>query len=385
MVAEVLSSATAAGPLGWTRPYVRRIGEVATRRNSPAWRLEGSKLNEGWEVVRLIKRPEELTGASFSVGYEVACTDGRRGFLKALDYSGALRMPDPVDALQKMTTAYLFERDLLRACAARGLDRVVYSIAAGRHEVDDSDLGRVDYLIFEMARGDIRAQLAALDELDLSWALRTLHHVAVGLAQLHGVQIAHQDLKPSNVLIFHEDVAKLGDLGRAALRGEAAPHEEQPFAGDPTHAPPELLYGHVPADWNCRRLGCDLYHLGSMVTFVFQNVSMTGAALSRIPAGYHFKTWKGPYREVLPYLRDAIDSVASELETNLGTPVGGPIAVAVRQLCEPDPELRGHPANRLGYRDRYSVERYVSLFDLLARRVEYGLRLRRTSGRGHTA
>ena len=34
--------------------------------------------------------------------------------------------------------------------------------------------------------------------------------------------IAHQDLKPSNVLVFSRRISKVGDLGRAAVRGQEA-------------------------------------------------------------------------------------------------------------------------------------------------------------------
>lgn len=70
---------------------------------------------------------------------------------------------------------------------------------------------KVFYLIFELADGDIRRHLAVQESLDLAFVLRTLHHVAVGLDQLHRADIAHQDLKPSNVLIYTKEMgAKQG-------------------------------------------------------------------------------------------------------------------------------------------------------------------------------
>ena len=49
------------------------------------------------------------------------------------------------------------------------------------------------------------------------------------------------------------------------------------------------------------------------------------------------------------------------------------LAGLVTQLCNPDPQLRGHPKN-IGYRgDRYSLERYVSIFDRLAKKAEWSL------------
>ena len=77
---------------------------------------------------------------------------------------------------------------------------------------------------------------------------RSLHHIAVGLQQIHGQGIAHQDLKPSNVLVFNGNNSKIGDFGRSAYKGHIPPHENNNVAGDLTYAPPELLYGYVDPD-----------------------------------------------------------------------------------------------------------------------------------------
>jgi eukaryotic-like serine/threonine-protein kinase len=342
-------------------------------RRGPATRLEGVTLEGGWVVGRRIERPESATGATFSIGYPVERANGQKGFLKALDYTSALREPDTARALQSMTSAYLFERDLLRRCADRRLDRVVYAVDEGSHQVDDSEVGKVDYLIFERADSDLRLQMSRLASFDLAWALRMLHCVATGLAQLHSLEIAHQDVKPSNILFFERSLAKLADLGRAAAPGLSPPHDDKPVAGDPVHAPLELLYRHVPIDWRCRRFGCDLYHLGSVATFIFLEVSMTAAVLVRMPPGYHWRDWRGSFHEVSPYIRHATDEVIIHLRQIMPPPLKAELPSAISELCNPDPELRGHPSDRLGHRDRFSVERYVSLFDLLARRVEKNL------------
>ena len=54
----------------------------------------------------------------------------------------------------------------------------------------------VQYIVFELADGDVRSVISAADDLDVAWAIRSLHHMAVGLAQLHRTGIAHQDVKP---------------------------------------------------------------------------------------------------------------------------------------------------------------------------------------------
>jgi eukaryotic-like serine/threonine-protein kinase len=183
--------------------------------------------------------------------------------------------PDPARALEAMTQAYNFERDLMAKCGEKHMDRVVRAIASGTLRIEGAPAGGVvEYLlILELADYDVRAHLARLGEIELAWILRSLHHIATGLKQLHSAGIAHQDLKPSNVLIFNQDTSKVADLGRASYLGHTAPHDELSWAGDISYAPPELLYGYVHTDWRTKRFGGDLYLLGSMVVFFFTGLS----------------------------------------------------------------------------------------------------------------
>ena len=99
-------------------------------------------------------RPVDLsgktTGGHFSQGYIVENTDGRQGFLKALDYSRALRSKDPARALQAMTAAFNFERDILEECGQKNLSRIIRAIGAGKVHLDPQlPETLVEYLVFE--------------------------------------------------------------------------------------------------------------------------------------------------------------------------------------------------------------------------------------------
>ncbi len=243
-----------------------------------AAKLSGYTLEGGWEVVRHIDL-SSTTGGCFSEAYIVKDKRGDRAFLKALDYSRALQAHDPASELQRLTESYNFERGLLQLCRSRRFDRVVSALADGKVTVAGEV---VQYIIFELADGDLHDHADVLTELDIAWILRSLHHVATGIRQLHSQDIAHQDVKPSNVLVFNRDVSKLADLGRSARRGAHAPHDSLTIAGDATYAPPELLYGYLLPDWSARRLGCDLYLLGSMISSVHRQKYVSSNA-SGIP------------------------------------------------------------------------------------------------------
>ena len=159
----------------------------------PADCLAGLTLDGAWTVVQQIVPPSYATGGHFSVGYLAEHVSGRRGYLKALDFSGALQTPDPVQALQSMTAAYIFERNLLTKCKNRKLDRIVASLADGIVKVPGNfgPLENVCYLIFEHGEGTLRNAVAQFTKFDLAWCLRSLHHTSVGLRQLHSAGIAH--------------------------------------------------------------------------------------------------------------------------------------------------------------------------------------------------
>jgi len=328
-------------------------------------------LDGGWKVVEAVVPEPRNTGGHFSHGYIVQSERGVRAFLKALDYSRALKAPDPATALQALTEAYNFERQVLERCRNRRLDRVVMAIMDGTVRVAGEP---VQYLILELADGDTRSLVKRAGRLDNAWTLRTLHHVCVGISQLHGEGIAHQDVKPSNVLYFEGGkLSKLGDLGRAGYVGHTPPHDSLNIAGDPTYAPPELLYGYLNPDWNRRRYGCDAYLLGSMIVFFFSGVGTTALLRKELDPPLAWDRWSANFDAVLPYVRDAFGRVVAYVRLQIPEELRDDVTTIVRELCEPDVRLRGHPLNRAGRGNQFSLERYITRFDVLARRAELGL------------
>lgn len=341
---------------------------------TPAQMLVGVELPNGWRATKRVEKKAYATGGNFSEGYIVESPNHGIAFLKALDYSLALSSNDPAKALHAMTAAFEYERAVCFRCRDRKLDRVVRTIEDGSVMVLP---GRIDsvvqYLIFELADKDVRNHLDELTSFDTAWALRTLHQIATGLTQLHSNGIAHQDLKPSNVLLFDRSESKLADLGRSACRDESAPHDGSFCAGDRTYAPPELLYRHIDPDWNVRRQGCDVFLLGSMIVFFFARAGITGLLMSRLPTQMHWRNWNGSFRDVVPYLRDAFDNLMVEFERAIPEEIRDDIVQIVRQLCDPDPMLRGDPARRAQGQNQYALERYVSHLDRLSRKAEQNI------------
>ena len=344
---------------------------------APAEQLVGLEVEDGWVVKERVVRDADATGGTFSIGYIVESTDGRTAFLKALDYSGALEAKNPAEELARMTAEYEHERAVLQVCKDRKIKRVALPIADGVAVVPGVRRGgRVNYLIFELADGDAREHLGKSSPGDIAWRLRSLHHVAGGLNQLHVHRTAHQDVKPSNVLTFRDAGWKLGDLGRASRMGVQGPHDERHIAGDWGYAPPELLYRQVDPDWIRRRYGCDAYLLGNLIIFFFGDVSLTAWLHAQLGEPLRHNAWTGTYQEVLPYVRNVFGEFMEQFDQHIASISKGlaeRLVPAVRQLCDPDPLLRGDPKNRKSVVTQYSLIRYVSLLNDLATRAEHGM------------
>ena len=341
---------------------------------TPAQLLVGRQLAGGWYVEERVDRAPDATGGHFSTSYIVRSPDGRKAFLKAMDYQQALTAPDPAQTLHSMTAAYNFEREMLARCREHKLTRVVRIVGDGSVSAREGDPSSVvQYLIFELATGDIRSVASFGDATDHAWILRTIHNATAALRQLHNAHIAHQDLKPSNILLFPNDHSKLADLGRSYHRHITSPHDDLDWAGDVTYAPPELLYGHVHPEWRTRRIATDLYLLGSLIMYLYTGVSMTHFLLNRLDGRHHYDSGI-EYRDVLPYLQRAFAQILREVPDNIPSSVASEIRDAVVHLCHLDPEKRGHPRNAQTSDHRYSLERYVSVFDRLANKAEWSAR-----------
>ena len=352
-----------------------------------AWRLLGLTLDSGWKIREPVGWDPSSgdsidhyngTGGHFSVPYLVE-KDGRQAFLKAIDLTRAMHAVDVLAELQAISATHTFEARILEICADASMDRVVVALESGQISVGPNLQDKAPYLIFELAEGDVRRRIQKKSgEVRLAWWLRAMHHATVGLSQLHAQGIAHQDFKPSNLLSFEDDeVFKVSDLGRCTCEGQPSPHDLLPFTGDLKYAPPEILYGYVNPQAQDRRLRSDLWMLGSMIFFFVRGFGATQLLINELrvenrptPLG----AWNGGYRPIVPLLQTCFTKMLHDLETDLGdNQVCRELVKAASELCNPDDELRGHPLARAGAGNPHSLERYISLFDRLAKIAARGL------------
>ena len=354
---------------------------------NPVLKLEGRQLGNDWTVIQRLPIRGEVgaegkTGGNFSVGYIVERT-GKQAFMKVFDIANAFASPPERIALElhRISSAYLHEKELLELCRSAKLDRIVQVLDSGT--IADGPHPPLFYLIFEQADRDIRAALGALGTIHDAWKFKHLHQVAVGLSQLHRHKVAHQDLKPSNVLLFEQanEGAKIADLGRASRVGKEAEHDSFMIAGDPSYAPPEQMYGFRAPDWVDRREACDLYHLGALICFLFSGMSPTVRVLSIMGQGMWplpFGRWQGGYQDAVPFLTAAFTKFMAELKPLLPEWCRQELFELIQNACHPDLSNRGDPAARKMVGRPVGIDRYISRLQLLAKKGEIQARLANT-------
>ncbi len=137
-------------------------------------------------------------------------------------------------------------------------------------------------------------------------AIDILMQISEALLHAHQKGLIHRDVKPKNVMMTREGVAKLADMGlaRAMSDKEAAEAEQGKAFGTPYYISPEQIRGEInigpPAD--IYSLGATLYHM------VTGNVPFDGKNPSAV-MHKHLKTPIVPPDHVNPKLSAGISEI----------------------------------------------------------------------------
>lgn len=339
---------------------------------SAAESLEGLLLNEKWKVIDKIIPKKNNTGGNFSVAYLVQ-SDKQIAFLKAINFNAFFDSSGNVlNAIKEMTDAFTYERDLLQRCKNNSLSKISMIIDEGEIELDGFNvINKVPFLVFDLAEGDIRSVIDFSTNVDILWKIKSLHNICVGLKQLHGIKIGHQDVKPSNILLFDgKKTSKIGDLGRSLCQDIQAPHDRGGFVGDRNYSPPEYYYGYKQLDWNKRVKSTDFYLFGSMIAFYFTGLNMTTLLFRNTNKQFWPQNWGGTFNELLPYLIDSFQTGIDEFSNSISDKIiKAELTKIVEYCCHPNPDKRGH-SNHLKD-NSLDFQKTISKLDLIHRKLLY--------------
>ncbi|HYI54312.1 MAG TPA: serine/threonine-protein kinase, partial [Microlunatus sp.] len=119
------------------------------------------------------------------------------------------------------------------------------------------DSGHI-WLVMEHVPGRSLSQIIKQDgPLDPGTVAEIGAQVAAGLAAAHAAGTMHRDVKPGNVLIREDGVAKISDFGIARTHGDPALTQSGFLTGTPSYFSPELARGGDPGP------GTDVWALGA--------------------------------------------------------------------------------------------------------------------------
>lgn len=317
---------------------------------TPKSQLLGKTLDSGWTLVEQFVPTKHSTGGNFGVGYK-ATRGNEIAFVKALDFVAAVSAADPFKELQSLVAEATFEKDVLAFCSDQTMSRVVKFLG---HEYfnpgDPAEMhNRVSCLIMELGSDDLRGMVHKTAVRTFTWNLQIMRDVAQALAQLHRSGIAHQDIKPSNVIRVDgatgvaANQVKVGDLGRVVRRERPGPFNSTPWPGDTRYMPPERWYGYVPPDWTDAREAADAYMLGSLLLFLCTGTSVQMLVFQNIPDPFKPGAWMGGFdQDLLAVLQDAHDKVlANHLMPAVPAALQDDVMALAKALTKPNPLDRG--------------------------------------------
>ncbi|QGG40656.1 serine/threonine-protein kinase [Aeromicrobium yanjiei] len=174
------------------------------------------------------------------------------------------------------------------------------------------DEGGHQWLVMEHVDGPSLAGLIAeRGALDPAEVAPIVEQVAAALAAAHEHGIVHRDVKPSNILLTHDGVAKLSDFGVARAQADASLTQTGLVTGSPAYLSPEVASGRTAT------AASDVWSLGATV--------------------FHALAGGPPY-EVGDNLLGTMYRIVNEAPPTLEA--GGPLAALVAAMMQHDPDAR---------------------------------------------
>lgn len=311
--------------------------------------LVGFVIEDRWEITKLQYNTPPASGGNFGIGYfAYDRKDKVERFIKVVDYLA--RLAD-ISQLTKLLQLAQFEVAMHKYCVR--MSKVVRMIAHGQLFFKTASDSQYNFLclVLEKGEGDIKDHVDYLPDKSPYWKLCVVRDVALAITQIERGNLAHNDIKPSNVIRFESKGTthniKLGDVGRVVTKEGNGPFDGEKWAGDPAHKPIEALYGWSESEFQNRNTAADAYMLGNLVSFLFVGASITERIVNSLPPEYRPGIYKGEYMQVLDVVRHAWNTVVTEqIAPFFPAKLRGEMTSILRCLTNPEPQGRGDLAAR---------------------------------------
>ena len=173
---------------------------------------------------------------------------------------------------------------LREARAASALDHPNIGVIHGIEESEDHRL----FIVMAHYEGETLAQKLARGPIPVRDSLDLAMQIARGLSAAHARRIIHRDVKPSNIIVTQETVAKIVDFGLARVVPSASATQSISSTGTLPYMSPEQILGETIDQRS------DIWSLGVILVqmiagshpFLRPNTgAMTFAILNQAPAG----------------------------------------------------------------------------------------------------
>jgi len=311
--------------------------------------LSGYTILERWKLLNLLHESPPESGSNFGVGY-VALDEKEKveRFVKVVDYRAQLA---DISQLTAMLQLAKFEVDMHKYCLR--MSKVVKMVDHGQLFFRTPEGVEYSFLVLILERGvgDIKGHVDFLPNQSPYWKLWVLRDIGLALTQIERGSLAHNDVKPSNVIRFASDGTKhnikLGDVGRVVTRTGTGPYDGHEWAGDYRYRPIENLYGWSEPDFQDRHTAADAYMLGTLMCFLFVGVSLTERVVNSLPGQYRPGVYKGGYQQLLDMVRHAWNKVVLEqIRPSFPQEMRDELTDILVGLTDPDPKTRGDAAAR---------------------------------------
>ena len=333
--------------------YNQIIGEKIRMKNSVkksingdipvASQLLGLSIESGWIIINRSKSVQRKNLKKLRSHCYIVSKNQELRFLKAIDYASLFRLEgkEIVHEPHKFSVAFKNEKLVNRICSDDNMSKVTKCFENGEICLPNhaSENEKVRYLLFEKAERDLD-KLMATKQIDPVTQMVALRDAFEGIWQLHNSNIAHQDLKPANILDFGSNSFKVCDLGRSTIKDKPFYNKKCLRLGSKTISPPEILYepksDFIDYSFEVRRFGVDYFSLGSLTAFLFAGTDVNSLLYDAIGDDYHYSSKKRNYQEVLVILKRRFSRVIDELYENLPIETKDFFIKLIQEFCEPD-------------------------------------------------